>query len=104
MRMQHLNEAGLAFEEDIKRLKKEKASLHQATKHKRLGKNNMRFASDLMSRSEKIKHRRAGQIVTTNLYDKILTFDEFTDLETHEKRNMLAYWRNVYNNKVIMKA
>lgn len=102
--MQHINEAGLAFEEEIKRLKKEKASLHQATKHKRLGKNNMRFASDFMSRSEKIKHRRAGQIVTTNLYDNILTFDEFADLENHEKRNMMAYWRNTYSNKEIMKA
>jgi hypothetical protein len=102
--MQDLNEAENLFEDEIRRLKKEKASLYQATKHKRLGKGNMRFASDLMSRSEKIKYRRAGQIVTTNLYEKILTFDEFTDLETHEKRNMMAYWRNVYDNKTIMKT
>lgn len=102
--MQHLNEAEFAFEEEIRRLNKEKASLKSATKHKRLGKGNMRFASDLMSRSEKIKYMRAGQIVTTNLYDNILTLDEFNILETHEKRNMMAYWRNTYSNKEIQKA
>jgi hypothetical protein len=101
--MRQLDDAEFLFEDEIRRLKREKASLHEATKHKRLGKKNVRFASDLMSRGEKIKHRRAGKILTTNLYDNILTLDEFTKLETHEKRNMLAYWRNKYDNKTIMK-
>jgi transposase len=101
--MQGLNEAENLFEDEIKRLKKEKASWQQATKHKRLGKGNMRFASDLMSRSEKIKYRKAGRIVTTNLFDKILSLDEFNNLENHEKRNMMAYWRNTYSNKQIQK-
>lgn len=102
--MRQLDEAEFLFEDEIRRLKREKASLHEATKHKRLGKSNVRFASDLMSRGEKIKHRRAGKILTTNLYDKILTFDEFKILETHEKRNMMAYWRNTYSNKEIQNA
>lgn len=101
--MRQLDDAEFLFEDEIRRLKREKASLQEATKHKRLGKSNVRFASDLMSRSEKIKHRRAGKILTTNLYDNVLTLDEFNKLETHEKRNMLAYWRNNYDNKKIMK-
>lgn len=102
--MRQLDDAEFLFEDEIRRLKREKASLHEATKHKRLGKSNVRFASDLMSRSEKIKHRRAGKIMSSNLYDKIISFDEFKILETHEKRNMLAYWRNTYSNKEIQNA
>jgi hypothetical protein len=101
--MRQLDEAEFLFEDEIRRLKKEKASLHEATKHKRLGKKNVRFASDLMSRGEKIKHRRAGKIMTTNLYSKVISFDEFKNLETHEQKNMMAYWRLTYDNKTIMK-
>lgn len=101
--MQPYNEAANIFEDEIRQKKKEKASLHEATKHKRLGKNSVRFASDLMSRGEKIKHRRAGKIMTSNLYDRVLTKDEFGALETHEKRNMMAFWRNTYDNKHIVK-
>ena len=57
--------------------------------------------SDYMSRSEKMKHRRAGTIMTTNMYDTILTIAEFKELETHEKKNRLQYWRTKYSNKEI---
>jgi hypothetical protein len=87
------NQAALLFQDDIRQKKKEKASLHEATKHKRLGKNSVRFASDLMSRGEKIKHRRASKIMTSNLYDTILPIDEFLDLEKHEQKNRMQYWR-----------
>lgn len=102
--MQQLNEIEKAFLKDIAEKKKETASMKSALKHKRLGKGSMRFPSDIMSRKEKIEHTRAGKIMTSNLYDRILTKDEFTALETHEKRNMMAYWRNTYTNKEIMSS
>lgn len=101
--MQQLNEIEKAFLKDIAEKKKETASMKSALKHKRLGKGSMRFPSDIMSRKEKIEHTRAGKIMTSNLYDRILTKDEFAALETHEKRNMMAYWRNTFDNKKIMK-
>lgn len=90
------------FAEDIKRKKQDTASLRTATKHKRLGKGSMKTPLDLMSQKEKKEHMKAGEVVTTNLFDNILTFEEFETLETHEQRNRLAYWRTKYSNKEIM--
>jgi hypothetical protein len=86
-----LDDAENIFEDEVRRLKKEKASLYEATKHKRLGKKNMRFPSDLMSRKEKLEHRRAGKIMSSNLYDKIPLIEEFEKLETHQQRNLKRY-------------
>lgn len=99
-----INEAAFLFEEDIRQKRKEKASLHEATKHKRLGKNSVRFASDLMSRGEKIKHRRSGKIMTSNLYDTILSVDEFLALELHDQKNRMQYWRLKYKILEIQKG
>lgn len=104
MREDDINEAALLFEEDIRQKRKEKASLHEATKHKRLGKNSVRFASDLMSRGEKIKHRRSGKIMTSNLYDTILSVNEFLALELHDQKNRMQYWRLKYKIAEIQKG
>jgi replicative superfamily II helicase len=92
------------FLSDIKEKKQETASLKAALKHKRLGKSSMKFATDLMSKKERKEHMKAGEVVTTNLYDTILTFMEFDRLETYEKKNMLQYWRSKYTIKEIMGA
>jgi hypothetical protein len=97
-----LTDAEEVFLSDIKEKKKETASRLNSQKHKRLGKSKIRFASDFMSRKEKIKHTKAGEIVTTNLYETILPIDDFLSLETFEQRNRLAYWRTNYSNKEIM--
>ena len=91
------------FAEDIKRKKQDTASLRTATKHKRLGKGSMKTPLDLMSQKEKKEHMKAGEVVTTNLFDNIITLEEFEALEEHEQRNRLAYWRTKYSNKEIMK-
>ena len=90
------------FAEDIKRKKQDTASLRAATKHKRLGKGSMKTPSDLMSKKERKEHMKAGEVVTTNLFDNIITLEEFEALEEHEQRNRLAYWRTKYSNKEIM--
>lgn len=90
------------FQDDIKNKKRETASMRAATNHKRLGKGRMKTPSDLMSRKDKKEHMKAGEVVTTNLFDDILTIAEFEALETHEQRNRLAYWRTKYSNKEIM--
>jgi hypothetical protein len=88
--------------EDIKAKKYETASLRSATKHRRLGKGSMKFASDLMSRKEKKEYMKAGEILTSNLYDTILPVDEFMNMDEHDQKNRLQYWRLKYSIKEIM--
>lgn len=102
--MQQFDEVEKIFQSDIWEKKKETKSLKAALKHKRLGKGSMKTPLDLMSRKERLEHTKAGKVVTTNLYDTILTFMEFDKLETFEKKNMLQYWRSKYTIKDIMGA
>ena len=90
------------FHEEVQAKKKEFKDLKTATKHKRLGKSSVLFPSDMMSRKEKMEHRRAGTVTTTNMYKDILPIAEFEALETYEKRNRLQFWRSENTNKEIL--
>lgn len=96
-----MNDIQRMFHDEIRDKKKTASGVHHKT-----GKNgyvgNMRFPSDLMNRSQKIKHRKAGKVVTSNIFDEILSIDEFEKLETYEQRNRLQYWRNQKQNKEIL--
>lgn len=100
--MQPRSEAERAFFEDVREKKKAASGVHGKT-----GKNGytgtIRFPTDLMSRKEKYNYRKAGKVMTTNLFDTILTHEEFEKLETYERKNRLAYWRTQFQNKEIMK-
>ena len=87
-----LNEAEKVFYNDIKERKKQLQgyTIRQA---KRVMLGVMRFPSDIMSRKDKMKYRRNGKVMTTNLYDEILTIDEFEKLDTQEQYNRLKHWR-----------
>lgn len=99
--MQPRSEAERAFFEDVREKKKAASGVHGKT-----GKNGytgtIRFPTDLMSRKEKYNYRKAGKVMTTNLFDTILVHEEFEKLETYEKKNRLAYWRTQFQNKEIM--
>jgi hypothetical protein len=101
--MLYKTEAEKAFFEDVREKKKTASGVHHKT-----GKNGyvgtMRFPSDLMSRKEKYNYRKAGKVMTTNIYDEIISIGEFENLETHEQRNRMAYWRMKFTNKDIMKG
>lgn len=94
------SEAERAFYEDVREKKKVASGVHSKTGKKGyVGK--MLFPTDIMSRKDKYNYRKAGKIVSSNLYEKIISIAEFNELEEFEKRNMLAYWRNVYTSKEI---
>ena len=101
--MPFFSEIEKMFHEEVRDKKRTASGVHHKT-----GKNGyvgtMRFPTDIMNRSEKIRHRKASKCMTTNIFDEILTIDEFEKLETYEKKNRLAYWRNKYSNKEIQKA
>lgn len=97
------NEAAKLFQEEIREKKKAANGVHHKTgKRGYVGK--MLFPTDFMKRSEKMKYRKGGKVVISNMYDEILPFDEFKKFENHEKRNRLQYWRTTYNNKEIMRG
>jgi len=101
--MPFISEIEKMFHEEVRDKKKTASGVHHKT-----GKNgyvgNMRFPSDIMNRSEKMRHRKASKVMTTNIFDEILTIDEFEKLETYEKKNRLQYWRNKFSNKDIQQA
>jgi hypothetical protein len=100
--MEKYSEAKQCFLEEVRDKKKTASGVHHKTgKRGYVGK--MLFAHDLMSRKEKYNHRKAGKILTSNLYEKIIPLDEFKELETFEQRNRLAYWRTQFSNKEIQK-
>ena len=97
------SEAEKLFNQEVRDKKRTASGVHSKTgKNGYVGK--MRFPSDIMSRKEKYNYRKAGKVMTTNMYDEILTVEEFEQLETQEKRNRLSYWRNIYTNKEILEA
>ncbi len=101
--MQTLNNIQRMFHDEIRDKKKTASGVHHKTgKNGYVGK--MRFPSDLMNRSEKMRYRKAGKIVTSNIFDEILPIEEFEQLETYEQRNRLQYWRNQKPNKEILRG
>ena len=98
--MQYQSEAAKLFQNEVREKKRTASGVHHKT-----GKNGyvgtMRFPSDIMSRSEKMRYRRNGKVMTTNMYEEIMTVEAFEDLETYEQKNRLQYWRNTYTNKEI---
>jgi hypothetical protein len=94
------SEAEQAFHEDIREKKKAASGVHHKT-GKRGYVGTMRFPTDIMSRKDKYNYRKAGKVMISNIYEEILTVEEFEKLELHEQKNRLAYWRTQYSNKEI---
>ena len=101
--MMYQNEAAKLFQDEIREKKKAANGVHHKTgKRGYVGK--MLFPTDFMKRSEKMKYRKGGKVVISNMYDEILPVDEFRELENHEKRNRMQYWRNTFTNAEIMRS
>jgi hypothetical protein len=99
----YYSEAEKLFNQEVRDKKRTASGVHSKTgKNGYVGK--MRFPSDIMNRKDKIKYRKAGKVVTTQLYEEIIPITDFEALEEFEQRNRMAYWRNSYTNKEIMKA
>jgi hypothetical protein len=97
------SEAEKLFYDDVREKKKAATGVHYKTGSRGYV-GTMRFPSDIMSRKEKYNYRKAGKVMTTNIFDEILTIDEFNKLEKHEQKNRMAYWRNIKTNKEILKG
>ena len=101
--MSYFSEAEKLFNQEVRDKKRTASGVHSKTgKRGYVGK--MRFPSDIMSRKEKYNYRKAGKVVTTQLYNEIISIEEFEELEIYAQKNMMSYWRNVYTNKEILEA
>lgn len=61
----------------------------------------MKFPMDLLKGKEKREYKKGGKIVLSNLYDTILLKSDFLQLEPHEQKNRLQYWRLNFKVKEI---
>ena len=96
------NEAEAAFYQDVREKKLAASGVHSKTGKKgHVGV--MRFPSDIMSRKDKMKYRKAGKVMTTNIFDEILEMAEFKELEPFEQKNRLQYWRTNFTTVEIKK-
>lgn len=87
------------LQEDIQ----EKKSSARDYKHKASGKGpagKVRFATDLMSRSEKLRHTRGGKVMSWNM-NEILPMMEFEAYPQQQQKEMLEAWRTKYTNRMI---
>jgi hypothetical protein len=97
------SEAEQCFFEDVREKKKAASGVHSKTgKNGYTGK--ILFPTDIMSRKEKYNHRKAGRVMTTNMYENILPIAEFEALEDYEKRNRLQFLRGTKSAKEIQSA
>lgn len=98
--MMRFTETEKLFNEEVREKKRTASNVHHKTgKRGYVGK--MLFPTDFMSRKEKYNYRKSGKVVLSNLYEKIIPFDEFVNLNETDQRNMLIHWRNEYNTDVI---
>lgn len=101
--LEAMSEAEEVFYKDIRQKKRTASGIHHKT-GKRGYVGTMRFPTDYMSRREKYNYRKAGKIMTTNLFDIVLPIEEFKKLDDQEKRNRMQYWRSEKTNAEILKG
>jgi hypothetical protein len=86
------------FYEDID-FKKKAGRVSFVTKSYR---HRLRSAADLMTPYQRAKHRKAGKVEISNMYDVMVGYDEFLDLSTREKKKHMIEYRNRFTNAEIV--
>lgn len=94
--------------EDIAKLLRDEVRQQKQTfsgVHGRTGKRGyvgkMLFPTDIMSRRDKYNYRKAGKVEITNMYDNIMSYEEFMKLDEESQRKTLTEYRKRFSNKEI---
>jgi len=91
------------FEQEVKDKKRIASNVHSKTgKRGYVGK--MMFPTDIMSRKEKYRHRKAGKVEVTNMYDTLITYEQFLKLSEEDKKRHLIAYRDRFTNSEILDA
>ncbi|KZR57534.1 hypothetical protein [Pseudobacillus badius] len=88
------------LQEDTKEKRQALSGVHGRT-GKRGYVGTVRFPSDLMSRREKYNYRKAGKVVKFNVYDTIMLYEDFLNLDESSQKKTLEEYRNRFTNKEI---
>lgn len=88
------NEIERMFREEVRDKKITGYGIH-SRKGKRGYVGKMMFPTDFMSRKEKQQYRKAGKVVTTNLYDEItMNYNQWKVLKEEDQKKYMQEWRN----------
>lgn len=91
------------FHDDVRDKKRAASGVYHRT-GKRGYVGSVRLTSDLLSGKEKREYQRPGRVNKYNMYDNIVSFEEFESLSLEDKKKYLSNYRERHSNKEIMKA
>lgn len=67
-------------------------------------KHRLRSAADLMNPYQRRKYRKSGEVIVSNIFDQLMTREEFDEKTPEQQKNILIRWKELYANKEILKA
>jgi hypothetical protein len=91
------------FLDDVRNKKRTASGVHHKT-GKRGYTGKILFPTDFMTRKEKYNTRKAGKVVTTNMYDNIMNYTEFKQLPLEEQKKTMIEYRKRHTNESIRKG
>jgi len=90
------------FEEELREKKQQRHALRAKTSGKRKKAGSM-LPIDFMSKAQQKEYTKAGEIMITNLWDEIITLEQYNELSDEKKKNALEHWRKVHSTAAIRK-
>ena len=90
------------FDQEIQ----EKKLIAQSAKARRGSRRSNRrmFPADFLKGKEKKEYIQGGEIKLTNVWDQIITKEEYMELSEEQKRNAMEHWRKKYTTAIIKNA
>lgn len=90
------------YDEDIK----EKKLIVRSSKKKSSSKKSKRhmFPIDFMDNRQKKEYIKGGNVVVSNLYDELLTLEEYQKLPDEQKKAAMEHWRKSLNTATIKRT
>lgn len=99
--MYQLNPYQKMFDHDVVEKKKTASGVRYRT-GKRDGIGSLTFPSDVMGRSEKYRYRKAGEVVSWNIFETILPYEEFLKQRGEKwQRKLLREWQKRFTEQEI---
>ena len=90
------------FEIEVKEKKQQKHALAAKSNGRR--KSNFMLPTDYMDKAQRDEYMKAGEIVTTNLWDQILTKTQYNELSDEKKKFAMEHWYKRYKTAEIKNA
>jgi len=97
----HTTDFNKLFYQDVREKKRIGSNIHKA-KGKRGYVGKLYLTSDLLKGKAKRQYKQNGKVVTWNMYDTIMDYSEFMELEESQQKKTLEEYRKRFTNKEIM--